>query len=1793
MAVIVPTPATGLGYGGAEYGYSPYGSGGEAREPYPVSGGYGGHAYGYHSYGSVDVSPPRVSSAISIDGYRVEVFFTEAMRSDAALLDAASYTFVPTTGAPVTVTGVEEGTAEDGGVTSVILTHTGTTLGGRYQVQVAATLVDVVGNLVVPTARTANLLALGATPTFVAAPADGSHILLTFSEDVLPEAEFSPGVESTDAYGVETDYPVGLTVTSVEHPVDGDAARVRLTVEGMTSATYDLTVSPAEAVAYDGTTLPSAATAFEGVEVGTGSSTAGGSGLLLTKAAGVTYGWDFSDTSGRVLPASSYRVDVTVDASAAVYTPSLYDAALGTLTVSDGAVQATVTLTRVANVDVIEVSSGGFFVQVPAAWSTGEVVLTLLRNQKAAVYALLLDGVPLVSGAVASFTGVPSITPGVRFVLGSSYAATQFPVRAVSFTATQTVFSASWNFLHGVAYSFVGSAALTRPSVLTKRGPLVKDWGDPTPATKADVEVRVNGTPVAIQAVNPYLGLITPTIPIPLTSPGTTTVDVDYAWFPNPALPMPGLNTLGVVLNKWDLHQGWHPPAQSPVPSTARGVADTQRFPMGLVLPPLRRQRPILIGHRYIGFEKSYTAALNSPTTLLLNQNPHRIARDTLTQSPEDVSVSYEGDVLPGAASDPWTVAGTDTGHLGTGTDAGYYFVKDASADSAAFYARAVDYSFPATTHMAARLQVTEWTADGVFSGVGFGFHNDRFLYLVGFLEVNGVKHVGLLRDATRPYLLGSWTVGPSFEITVTSATTFTTSAAVFTAMALHAGVVFQVFDGSQAGVYTVVECGVSVDGEVATVTIDSSNPFPANPNRWGNKTATAVLGVPWDEAVSSYRLVADVEAGSAQVYVGGALSGLAVSASRVSAYPAQTVLLLPTRGQGAVFWGSMSGAATNTSRWGLVRYGITYDQANFHFQGIVVAAEMSEVPSEDANHEWFVSEDFGYAEIDATGDTLLLKGTANSSEGVLDTTFGYGRLEPFLTNQVLADVDATFRVDSGILGAGDAQVRFQNGERSVLFSTILYVEGGSPYRRLVEVPSVAITGIRTPEDDGWSTDGSGLVVDVRNLPLELVQEDGASQLFYKVLDTTSPDITGGRIAEARLRFDSHTGLAVNDGPIFGCTVGPSFRDVALQFLAGQVRFVTRVVSDGDEWHGVGSAVPFEWDDDAEHTYRIIADPTTATVVLVVDDTVLATVPLSSFTATTQEGRAYFGAVATSTATESAVEWTSFSVVSLPPVAAKRTLGVLKNLGDPSSIDGWEIPRTDSFDVPNSDASAVVEEMDWRSDVQVRVRLDPGWGVTVFRPDLPPPPYYTGEFATQYTEPSAGWINLEYRHLPRVLPTQRFGRVEFGSLDPRAITQQRWSEVRYRLYTRSNEDFIAPQNMVLNWCNVVTSGELLRDTSPEVLEVESISATLVSLAPTHVHADRVFNVVVGSTVLNPTDWTFDPDTQAITLSNPLPAANTVVTVAFAAGKPVTNTYLCSQPLLQSTTLLNEGTPPVPKSQVGTATREEVFGSALNDPTDTLGTTDFILNDPFRSVQFTDDSGALYEALEFCEVDDGNDANLIAPMSDGPAPEEGWIELALSGTSFSDAFSLPGGPKATRGSNVARDTVGGFNQANMLLAAGGVRGGGTLNASIMYPSYPAIPGPDRGATARSMTMRMRMSSVLTDANDPVVETQLADDLAFATTATDDDPPTSPDPTTDPNPTGTGGAGGHGACVAEMVDASTTTYSRLGPWGGEAALAVRSRLSGNGYPASGMGLVLVGGAPLGGSVTRTVLNIKAAN
>ena len=1663
--------------------------------PIPPNGGYGESAYGLNSYGSIEVEFPKVVRAYSVDGFTIALEFDRPLIPSPAITDPTSYTVVPTLGVPVTV--LAAALAND---VTVLLTVTGTTLGGQYTV-------TVVGPIIIdPGSTSATFLSLGTNPTMTVAPQDGSHIIFDVSEDLVPESTWSPGVDSLSSYDIETTYPIVPTITAVVSNYLGDASNVQATLVGMTSANYLGILGPSTAIAYNGSVLPDADPSFNGVEVGTGTSNIVSGELRLSKAIGATYGWFFGDTTGKIVADCTFAASITFDASAATYT--LVNGVLGSFTFSDGTVEVRVDLRRIAGVDVLDIVSGAYTSQVTVDWSSGPHTLTVIRNALATLFTVLIDGTPFDTTAKASLTGVPTLLgPGVEFTLVPGTAVTNFPVDAVAITASSTVFTTSWNFIHGLTSPFVGSAANARTKFETQHGPLVRNWGDWTPATKNDVTVRINGVPVAISAVNPYLGEIYPAIPIPLTPPGFATVEVDYVWFHTPAFPMPGLNTTGAVLNKWDLEIGQR--GDPTATNTGDGAPDLMRFPYGIVLGPITNTDPLQIGHRYLAYERAYSALLNTPTTLLLNQNPVAVERGDLAVVPSPTTLSFEGDTHP----TDWVLHGTDTGGV---LSTGYYTVVDASATDVALYTHDVDLRFPSAVQVATSLQVESYTAVGAFVGPVLGFHDDNRLYLAGPIVVNGMRHLGILLDASRPDLEESWEVGPSFPITILSSTTFRTPSAFFaTAIARGDVVRFRIPDGLQAGAYTVATCGVTPAQNAWVVSITGT--FPVSPNVFGGKYATAVVEVRWDEQPVVLRLVANTTTRSTTLYMGGVLASASITVPTLAATtePADTGLLLSVweaEQGGTIFWGAASKPGTSASRWAFVRANVTPDATTYHYSGSTVTVPTPVLPDEATTDPWFMLEGFGYAEVNGT--ELWVEHTAVSDTGA-DTTFGYGRIEPFLSNKVLVDFDATIQMP--LYSGSNTALLIDNGERSVEVGLIAYVEGGTPYRQLVEVEHISATMRVNPVEEGWSqTAGTATVALSDFRGIRVTQATGLETVAWtRTLPQTG---IASFFTAGFFEFDMAGTLAVNQG----------------------LRFT--VVSAGHEFNiGVRTTPAFE------------------VVFTRSDGSIFGTMPLSGDTTQRLRCRYYtlqigidnflsfyvegFGGVLINLSTAGLGSTTSrdFRIALLPasgPVAThlyavsayampfeyyfQTTFGIRSPHNGPAdSIDGWVLPRSDGTNAPNSSAAATVIPMDWyAASPRFQVRLDPTWGATLYRPDLPLPST-GGPWSSDATDPSNGFINVEYARLPqsRGIP----GLVAFGGVTPTVLSHQVWENASYRIRTVNSEEFLAPQGMVLNRANVINSGEWLNDTQPEVVVVP-VAGRTVSLVPSHIYASRVYTVVLGSTVLAADAWSFDPDTQVITLASDPPTGVTSATVTFVAAKPVTNTYLCSQPLEQSTTLLNEGTPPVPMMQDAGPVRVVDPGTPLGPPG---------VSDPMGYVTFDDTPDGLYSSLEFCQVDNDGRSNLISTLCDD------FTGMEITGNMVSEFQANP-----------MRESRSGFRQEQVLVLGGGRPATGmttVLNQSVLLPL----------GVYRPHSERMAIRGIIIDAI-ASVEAPLADTY--------------------------GGATDNGA-EAEIVDAISTTYGRVGPWGGLVSLTPRSLLAGGGLPPSGIGLVLGGGASLGPAPTVT--------
>jgi len=1263
----VPIEVSG-GYGGLPYGLGPYGGVSLPPPPTPpVNDGFGGVSYGYACYGVCRLVAPYVTAAISLSGTEIEVFFSKGMdKNNPTLLDPTSYTITPVLGAAAaTSISVVYGVEGDIGASSVILTHTGSTIGGIYDITVVGPT-DITGDAVESSGRnTATLLTKGQAPTYTVSPDSDNSLLLQFTEGLVSEGVF-PGVDNPTSYSVTSSYPVPITIDDVEHPFSSDASKVHLEISGMTETEYLCNVSPALAIEYDGSYLPGAATTFTGVELGTGTSTSIYNWLLLSNSFS-SYGWGFEDTSGRIAPSRSFRMDFSFDVHATTFNPPLFDAVVGALHFNDGGTQLSIYVERVTGNDVLTLVSGAFSSTVNASWSVAQSNLSILRNQLADTYSLLYNETPLLTVPTASLLGVPVINEGAQFILSSNYEVTDFRIRGLQITSTETIFSLAWNFLHQQVQTFPGASLQVQDHILTENGPLVKGWGDATPATVEDVEVRVNGISVGIESVNPYIGEIITEIPIPLMPAGVVSVEIDYKWFPTPVMEMVGLNTPGLVLNKYSVGRNRN---STTISALGYGGYDESRFPFATVLGPIDRRAPKYIGHRYLGFEKEYTASLNSPTTLLLNQNPHSISVDRFEEEVLPVFVSYEGLKTPLEASPSWELEGVDSGSL---EDDGTYTVIDATTGKfgtgfPAFYSRSEKITFPSAVSIATRFIVDNYTPQGVFSGIGFGFHNNRTLFLVGALEINGVEHVGMLTNVAEPSVAESWIIGLSRQIEITGNTTLTLPSNQ-TPVSLEPGDRFQILEGDQTGVYIIdsvtfqTEC---IDGgNVTTIDLDPSTPFTSGWDSYQGNNPVIYFEVLWLGNPFTYRLVAVPEEKTAQLYIAGEISGLALEASGLPelAMPSQSCFTFSMEEEGQIFWGSLSRGAINESSWSFFRYGITPDQRFYQSHDIIVSSEMNVLPEEDSGSEWFIRDGFGYAGL-AADDRVLLKSLASDTSPGL--AFGYSRVEPFLDNQTNSDLDAKFKIEKESLGFGDALIVIHDGLREVRLGTLLYHEGTS--RELISLPSVSLPGLRLPEDEGWSSSlTNSLSISSSDCTLSIGQGAGAEGFWSKNVDLASFPVSdeGSRDFEALFRVPSSTiGFSGVAGPFFGGNTYDSGNTRTVWLML--TRDGASLTSDG-----ITSLQDFsiDWDDGEFHDYRLIVDGNASTVSFLFDDTLqLPVVNLSFFSYetgsffTTHFGHLGSDAVSTS-------DWRSISgLFRTTDPSIMRTLGFYLG-GDNTDID--------------------------------------------------------------------------------------------------------------------------------------------------------------------------------------------------------------------------------------------------------------------------------------------------------------------------------------------------------------------------------------------------------------------------------------------------------------------------------------------------------------------------------------------
>lgn len=1713
-------PSNGIstyGYGG--YGVAPFGAtnpptqqslisgfgqslifGGVSTFPAPPIAsvdGFGGH-FGLGAYGTRGTSLTRVSSARAVDGNTLEIFFSADVLEDASYYAAASYKILETLGAACDVTSVEKGRVGELGLSSVIVKHNGTTMGGYYQV-IVENLTDTSHNPILPE-EGSKAFFCGLRPTTeVSAESIDGNVIITFNEGI------ESGGDDTSNYLWEHAYPVDVTVTNISQPQEN---KVELELQGLTQTDYLLTLGRLPSILFSDNV------GSNYVITGLGDASRVPSGLLISKEQNDVFLVRFPDEHGDIQPNSAYTVELSFDLSTPHIRPYYLTEPVMEIFVSDGLVEIGLVFKEIDGVGVIEINSGLYSTQVVSDWRRTRQDLKLIRNERYGFYALEVNGACLLSIPLGSLTGIDVHGVGVSFNFNPYYRLLHFLIEKVIFTASQTIYTTSGNFIHNSILNIRGNSTSVQEILLTQHGPLTKGWGDATPATDQDVAVFVNGVEVEVEAVNPYEGAIQPLIPIPLMPSGLIDVKVDYKWHKSPIMQMAGLNTEGLTLNKWDRANHLHDTRPN---DTSRGKENIGRFPFGVVLPFGERKQPKLVSHRYIGFERDYSAVLNSPTTMMLNQDPHRVAIPELHEMVNGEVHSLDGNSTP--SDNGWGVTEISANINGDGT-----FTTNGKGQ---FY-KEIDFAFPKSVVFASRFQVKEYELTGVFTNVSFGVKTNHFLHMVGMLEINGVQHIGLCTNFDEPHLQDSWSIGLEQPVDLISQNQFKIATEDYPLVSSLATLRFQVFNGTQVGTYTVVEATPLTTGETI---VEFSPPMPAPYTEWENSPVTLNFEHLFSDFNQTYRLVSNTESREVQLFIGGAVSGLAFEGVIDTTVVRTRDAFNFTEG---VFSGGLlsSGYKNTTICYSLIQFGTTPKNALLYSRGHVISEHFSQVPS-----DWFVLGDYGQAIIDV--DRMDLRGQGG---------YTFHRIEPFFQKKVISDTDLFFQVDEG-----DIEVRVDDGVRLILFKNLLFDTDVSGKKYLVNLMEEVLNGSLSFEEAGWETTALySQLNDIYHIAHGTIAPSPIPCDYQPPKFEAKKDITPngqGLSIEFRLQQVKW------DGSLSGASLLFQQGDYSVLVQFGNNEFTVGLPT------GVINTYPFMHIGEY-HTYRLVLDVITSTLNILADDTLVDSLALPLFADISDPS------VVITSEEECLLDY--LTVLQRPNATAQRTIGVWKQ-GVQTDLDSWEVPRTDSHFLPNSSSISVIEEMDWREMMDVRLHRDAGWGLTLYRTDLAPPPYFDGVWATETTDPSAGWINIEYDDLP---PSESpVGMISFGT----DIGYSVWRLFRYRMYLTAKEDWSSPHHMILNQANVLTSDEIHKDITIELCEVESLSNQVISLIPTDLFAENIFVVRVEDTVLPSSMWEFDEQSQSVFVKQPLgftkgkpyiglvhshegilmvgeyhiEGANQEILeirehytahISYAPSRTTrTKTYLKNQEVLSSITLLNEGTPPVPKSQIADAIREVVFGSGVNIVQDVLNNDpDFFLNDPSKSVQFRDPNER-YENLEFIEKELGSDEPITIACDD-------FNEIDIRGSKFSENVE------------VVKQTP--QQIGHVMHLSGGAYLGKTLGGTnaVLYPNAPSTQ-VGKGSVQRQCLIKLSVKSILRGNTEEALEETI--------------------------PTPNDG----GSCDMVLTDYANL-YTHIAPWGTMIALGQNSLLYGassvqpTGVPSSGTGVTLQGGNPLPQPTTTTI-------
>lgn len=1022
-----------------------------------------------------------------------------------------------------------------------------------------------------------------------------------------------------------------------------------------------------------------------------------------------------------------------------------------------------------------------------------------------------------------------------------------------------------------------------------KNTPITKGLGDASLAGAEDVAVLVDGHAAHVLSVDPLAG--------------TVVIAEDVA---------PGAH---VSLR-------YHHAPGRPLPRTLSGLND----PSWSLNAPLahihaaRVPQPSVYAHRYRAWDYPYTATLNDPTSLRLNEPRHALRLPAMERLQRRVAAFFEGDGHPVdfAARGP-AAAGPPV------FDGGLYALEDASWSVGAlqgdvcYFERAVDLNFDHTAIVNARLRLAPRVKDGDFTGVAFGYCDARHLYMVGFLEVGDFRTAALLSRQGEEAFAASY-LGLTLQ-------------AGEDPQVLYAAHPVDLVPGQRllagAAVHTVQAVGLD-DGERWRIALASAHQVPEG------DAVQALCEVDWRQ-VATYRLIVDASA-QVSLLIGGASAPVARAPRAHMATPSDVLNALRPN---ALFFGSVSRKAANTSFWDFARFSMIPRRQVAQAPVVDVDLEMDAMPDERG---WTRTYGQGAAAIFA-GQYLWTQsaGTPASMGGGV----AFAKVEPFLSSRSKLDLTASLRVQAYAQGM-PASLVASDGKRDVILAffdekadayfayyAALSLESKGHATGIAPLPlqtrghllgaanpvlnlfARGFTGGMSFADAGWFDGFSPAQLSYYDHYTRIAHAGSAREAYAEGAAPIADWVMG-----ARLRFAPHN-LMPGERLPFVAGVDDGYAQVYLAFGVDALGARRVYVADA-QGHPVGEGAAFAWDDGAFHHYKVARYGDHIT--LFADNGYLGLWDADDM-APSQVARVTVRmATLTGQVTVDVDAFFAHAAAHYP-----RRVGLFRG-----HVDG------DLQNPANYDTVAA----EWFGKfLKVRLRRDPQGKTQVYFNDADQPAF-----------------DVAYAELPRAQARPEvspdFGYVLFGTPDGASFGEVLWDYVRYTVL-EGREDPAANNRAYLNRHNVVTSPEGAQDAELEYVRVLPDGPTRISLAKADFWASQVLAVLDAEGTTTHA-FAFDPLRNTVTLAAPVDPAQPL-TVVLQARRPYTESYLRHN---EPHTLLNDGTPPYPLSQQVQLRAEEVPLDGVDDPSElALLGSDYVVVEGTRAIRFLKGPMPFYEGLE--------------------------------------------------------------------------------------------------------------------------------------------------------------------------------------------------------------------------------------